>query len=121
MKEAIVGGTSDVVDASDEIGLELQSRLATVRGHLEGVAGMIASGSDCGDVLHQLSAVAGSVAALQRVVTERHVRQCISRQLDRGEVDTAIAAIMDLLLGGPRPARPLGQGGDPTRAQLPKA
>lgn len=77
--------------------------------------GMIADGRSCADVLHQLSAVAGSVAALRRGVAERHVRHCLIEQLERGETEGAVAGIVDLLVGGPR----LSQDAESSCAPMP--
>lgn len=70
------------------------NRLARAIGHLEKVRRMVEEGSDCSEVLIQLSAVRSALDSTGRVILEDHIQHCIVDAVERGDSN----AIDDLCL-----------------------
>ena len=49
---------------------------------------MIENDSYCNDILIQLKAVENSIQSLSNYILENHLYNCVSRDLENGELDT---------------------------------
>lgn len=54
---------------------KLRSRLARIRGQVDGVGRALDEERDCGEVLQQVAAIRGAVAGLMAELLEGHVRE----------------------------------------------
>jgi len=70
------------------------NRLKTVRGHLEGVIGMVENERYCPDIMKQVSAVQGSLERVNRILLQNHLETCVSEAVSEGRT----AAIVDELM-----------------------
>ena len=64
------------------------SRLNRINGQISGITKMIENDAYCNDVLIQLSAVESSVKSLSTYVLENHLYNCVTRDLENGDLDT---------------------------------
>lgn len=62
----------------------LNSRLARIRGQVDGLARMIEEERYCPDVLQQFASVRASLKATERVLLANHLEQCASRAIQTG-------------------------------------
>ena len=60
---------------------DLLCRLRSIEGHVRGVARMVEYEAPCLDILHQLTALRGSIDRLEGRLLEAHLRDCLPRQL----------------------------------------
>ena len=63
------------------------NRLNRIEGQIRGIKRMIEEDSYCNDVLIQLSAIQNSVKSLSNHVLENHLYSCVSKDLERGNLD----------------------------------
>jgi len=80
-------------------------RLRTVRGHVDALIRMVDSGRSCVDVLHQLSAVRGSLEAVQRQVLACHLEECLEALVAGESPDHLVEQVMAAAFGGPVTSR----------------
>jgi DNA-binding FrmR family transcriptional regulator len=66
---------------------QLINRLNRIEGQISGVKKMIENDSYCNDVLIQLSAVENAIKSLSNQVLENHLYSCISRDLEKGNLE----------------------------------
>ena len=64
------------------------NRLNRISGQINGINKMIENDAYCNDVLIQLSAVKNSIKSLSTHILENHLYTCVSRDLEKGELDT---------------------------------
>lgn len=72
---------------SDEKKL-IRNRLNRISGQINGVKKMIENDTYCNDVLIQLKAVESSIQSLSNYILENHLYNCVTRDLENGELDT---------------------------------
>lgn len=70
------------------------NRLKTVRGHLDGVIGMVEDERYCPDVMKQISALQASLEKVNRVLLQNHLETCVAHAVAEGRT----AEIVDELL-----------------------
>lgn len=69
-------------------------RLKIAKGHLDKVLSMTASDEYCIDIIHQSQAVQRALQAVDNLLLENHLKNCVVNQLKDGQTDTAIAELM---------------------------
>ncbi len=73
--------------SSDEKKLII-NRLNRIQGQINGITKMIENEAYCNDVLIQLSAVKNSIKSLSSHILENHLYTCVTRDLEKGDLDT---------------------------------
>ena len=66
----------------------INNRLNRINGQINGVKKMIDNDAYCNDVLIQLKAVENSIQSLSNHILENHLYNCVTRDLENGELDT---------------------------------
>ena len=66
----------------------ITNRLNRINGQITGIKKMIDNDAYCNDVLIQLKAVESSVQSLSNHILENHLYNCVTRDLENGELDT---------------------------------
>ena len=66
----------------------ITNRLNRISGQINGIKKMIENDTYCNDVLIQLKAVESSIHSLSNHILENHLYNCVTRDLENGEVDT---------------------------------
>ena len=64
------------------------NRLNRINGQINGIKRMIENDTYCNDVLIQLKAIEKSVNSLSNHILENHLYNCVTRDLENGELDT---------------------------------
>ena len=64
------------------------NRLNRISGQISGIKQMIENDVYCNDVLIQLKAVESSIQSLSNHILENHLYNCVTRDLENGELDT---------------------------------
>ena len=73
---------------SAETKKNLINRLNRINGQVNGVKKMIEEDSYCNDILIQLSAIKNSVQSLSNELLDSHLRTCITKDLQKVNLDT---------------------------------
>lgn len=77
---------------------QARQRLASVRGHVEGIIRMLDDESVyCVDVLKQVKAVTGALDKVGSVVLRSHLRDHVVTAAGRGDVDQIVEELMEIL------------------------
>ncbi len=66
----------------------ITNRLNRISGQITGIKKMIENDAYCNDVLIQLKAVESSTQSLSNHILENHLYNCVTRDLENGELDT---------------------------------
>jgi len=66
----------------------ITNRLNRISGQINGIKKMIENDAYCNDVLIQLKAVESSIQSLSNHILENHLYNCVTRDLENGELDT---------------------------------
>ncbi|GAB6137835.1 metal-sensitive transcriptional regulator [Halanaerobaculum tunisiense] len=78
---------------------ELQTRLRTIKGHLEGVEQMLEEEKDCKELLIQLSAIKSSINKVGLSLLESDACECIIDSIeDEEEIDQVVKEALDTVL-----------------------
>ncbi len=72
-------------------------RLKTVRGHIDGVIGMVENEAYCPDVMKQVAALQASLEKVNRVLLRNHLETCVSEAIRTGQGPEKITELMDAL------------------------
>ena len=72
-------------------------RLKIAKGHLEKVIKMVEGDEYCINVVHQLLAVQSALKKIDEIVLENHLKTCVADSIKKGESDTAIKEVMEVL------------------------
>ncbi len=78
---------------------DARARLVGARGHLDAVVRMLDEDVYCIDVLHQLTAVSGALEGARRELLDGHLRTCVRRAFEAGEVDRVVEELTEALFG----------------------
>lgn len=65
----------------------ITNRLNRINGQINGIKKMIENDAYCNDVLIQLKAVESSIQSLSNHILENHLYNCVTRDLENGELD----------------------------------
>lgn len=84
------------------------NRLKTVRGHLEGVIGMVDEEQYCPDIMKQVSALQGSLERVNRVLLQNHLETCVTHAVSEGRTEEIVDELMETMkytasVTGPNP------------------
>ncbi len=66
---------------------ELTKRLNIIEGQIRGIKQMISDDRYCDDVLIQVAAVDKSLKSLGNYMLEQHLKTCVSRDIQNGNLD----------------------------------
>ena len=66
----------------------ITNRLNRISGQINGIKKMIENDAYCNDVLIQLKAIERSIQSLSNHILENHLYNCVTRDLENGELDT---------------------------------
>lgn len=72
-------------------------RLKIAKGHLEKVIKMVEGDEYCIDIVHQLLAIQSALKKADEIVLENHLKTCVADSIRKGESDTAIKEVMEVL------------------------
>jgi len=72
-------------------------RLKTVRGHLDGVIGMVEREVYCPDLMKQISALQASLEKVNRILLENHLETCVTEAIQAGGGQAKIQELIDAL------------------------
>lgn len=72
-------------------------RLKTVRGHLEGVLGMVEDDASCIDLLMQLFAIRSALNQVSHIIVQHHLDRCFMELVRSGDEKTAVAELLSTL------------------------
>ena len=73
------------------------NRLKTIRGHLDGVIGMVEDERYCPDIMKQVSALEGSLEKVNRVLLQNHVETCVMHAVEDGRSGQIVDELMETL------------------------
>ncbi len=86
----------------------LLNRLKTVRGHLNGVIGMVEDERYCPEVMKQISALQGSLEKANRILLQNHLETCVLRAVEEGRSQQIVDELMETLRYTPGLTGPKG-------------
>ena len=66
----------------------ITNRLNRISGQINGIKKMVESDTYCNDILIQLKAIENSIQSLSNHILENHLYNCVTRDLENGELDT---------------------------------
>ncbi len=72
-------------------------RLKTVRGHLEGVIGMVERDAYCVDLMKQVAALQASLERVNRLLLQNHLETCVTEAIQSGAGEAKIQELIDAL------------------------
>ena len=72
-------------------------RLKTVRGHLDGVIGMIEHEAYCVDLMKQVAALQASLEKVNRILLHNHLQTCVTEAIQAGGGEAKIQELLDAL------------------------
>lgn len=79
---------------------ELLNRLARIEGQVRGIARMVTNDAYCVDLLTQSAAVTSAIASFEKLLLDRHIRECVAdsiRHGDDGKIDELMTVIGKLM------------------------
>lgn len=76
---------------------QIVHRLKIARGHLEKVINMVNEDEYCIDIVHQLIAVQSALKNTDEIILENHLKTCVADNIRKGDADTAIKEVMEVL------------------------
>jgi len=72
-------------------------RLKTVRGHLDGVIGMVEQEVYCPDLMKQVAALQASLEKVNRVLLQNHLETCVTEAIQSGGGREKITELLEAL------------------------
>lgn len=72
-------------------------RLKTVRGHIDGVIGMVDREVYCPEIMKQVAALQASLEKVNRVLLRNHLETCVSEAIRTGQGQEKITELMEAL------------------------
>lgn len=73
------------------------NRLKTVRGHLDGVIGMVDDERYCPDIMKQVSALQASLEKVNRILLQNHLETCVSEAVAEGRAAEIVDELMETM------------------------
>ena len=73
------------------------TRLKTVRGHLEGVIGMVDDERYCPEIMKQVSALQASLEKVNRVLLQNHLETCVNEAVTEGRTAEIVDELMETM------------------------
>ncbi len=78
---------------------EAVNRLKKIEGQISGIKRMVEEEKYCVDILHQISAVAGALGQVSKIVMKRHLESCVTAAIKTGttkERDKKLDELMEV-------------------------
>lgn len=72
-------------------------RLKTVRGHLDGVIGMVEKEVYCPDLMKQVAALQASLERVNRILLQNHLETCVTEAIQTGKGQEKIRELIEAL------------------------
>lgn len=72
-------------------------RLKTIRGHLDGVIGMVESERYCPDIMKQVSALQASLERVNRILLQNHLETCVQHAVEEGRTAQIVEELMETM------------------------
>jgi len=72
-------------------------RLKTVRGHLDGLIGMVETELYCPDLMKQVAAVQASLEKVNRILLQNHLETCVTEAIQAGGGQEKINELLEAL------------------------
>lgn len=63
-------------ETSEQLKVNILSRLKKIQGQMKGIAGMIESGKECEDILTQVKAVRAALKSMNTLIVRRYLLTC---------------------------------------------
>jgi DNA-binding FrmR family transcriptional regulator len=76
---------------------DIQLRLRTISGHLNGVEKMVEESAYCLDILRQITAVQSALSQVALILMSSHMSHCVKSAIQRGDGDEEIKELVDIL------------------------
>lgn len=73
------------------------NRLKTVRGHLDGVIGMVDDERYCPEIMKQISALQSSLEKANRVLLQNHLETCVAHAVAEGRGAQIVDELMETM------------------------
>ena len=70
----------------EEIKKSMDTRLATVEGHIRAIRSMISSGKPCEDILLQISATESALKKVGNIILKNHLEHCVRSGVQEGNI-----------------------------------
>ncbi len=93
MKTKEIARCDSSVYLKPEVEKELSDRLARIRGHVEGVRGMLLRHEDCDAMLVQLAAVKRALDEVTLQLLEGHMETCVLESAQKGKAGQALTSL----------------------------
>lgn len=74
-------------ERTDENKKKLINRLSRIEGQIRGIKAMVESDAYCNDIIVQSAAVNAAVNAFNRELLASHIKGCVVRDVQNGELD----------------------------------
>jgi len=81
----------------EEHKLNALNRLKTIRGHLDGVIGMVEGDRYCPDVMKQVSALQASLERVNRIVLQNHLETCVTEAVQQNRAAEIVDELMETM------------------------
>ncbi|HEY4000428.1 MAG TPA: metal-sensing transcriptional repressor [Candidatus Xenobia bacterium] len=78
------------MDANDPDLQDIDKRLARISGHAASLRRLWQEGTDCDDILVQISAVTSALEQVGKKILQHHVGRCVEEAVQRGDSEGAI-------------------------------
>jgi DNA-binding FrmR family transcriptional regulator len=85
---------------SENVKVNLQTRLNRIEGQIRGVKSMIERDTYCDDVLNQIAAVQSALNSVGKLLLEAHMKSCIIERIQAGEeevIDELLVTVKKLM------------------------
>ena len=73
------------------------NRLKTIRGHLDGIVGMVETERYCPDIMKQVSAVQASLERVNRILLQNHLETCVQHAVEEGRTVEIVDELMETM------------------------
>jgi CsoR family transcriptional regulator, copper-sensing transcriptional repressor len=73
------------------------NRLKTVRGHLDGVIGMVEEERYCPEIMKQISALQASLEKVNRILLQNHLETCVTHAVADGRAAEIVDELMETM------------------------
>jgi CsoR family transcriptional regulator, copper-sensing transcriptional repressor len=73
------------------------NRLKTVRGHLDGVIGMVEAERYCPEIMKQISALQASLEKVNRILLQNHLETCVTHAVADGRAAEIVDELMETM------------------------
>jgi len=93
----LLGVVEQKSSLSPSLKIDVQNRLKSIRGQVDGVMRMVDEDRYCIDVMRQISAIAAALERISKIELKNHFEHCYADAIRSGEAARAHAEIAELL------------------------